>query len=85
MKDLNIQKVNNILDFASIYDEGEALWWIKNNTFPSSAKFRTIYVNREIWNKWVEENLTIVRTKSKMRANVQKLAIEQVVTHLKSD
>jgi ATP-dependent 26S proteasome regulatory subunit len=85
MKDLNMQKVNNILDFASIYDEGEALWWIKNNTFPSTAKFRTVYVNRETWNKWMEDNLSIVRTRSKMKANSQKLAIEQVVTHLKYD
>jgi ATP-dependent 26S proteasome regulatory subunit len=85
MKDMNISKMTNILDFASIYDEGEAIWWIKHNQFPSTARFRTFHVNRDQWNEWIEKEFDIIRSKSKMKANQQKLSVDSLIAELKSD
>ncbi len=85
MKDSKITRMTNFIDFASIYEEGESVWWLRQDHLPSTAKFRTFHVNRDQWNSWIEKEFSIIRSKSKMKANQQRLSIDTIVAELKSD
>lgn len=85
MKGENISRITNVIDFASVYDKAEAIWWMRHNHFPSGAKFRTFYVNRDIWNDWLKKEMNIIQEKMKMKSNSDRLSIDSVIAELKRD
>jgi ATP-dependent 26S proteasome regulatory subunit len=80
-----VERTRNIIDFASIYDESEAIWWMRHEIFPFTARFRTIYFDRDQWNSWVERELNVIREKRSMKANSQKLTLSLSLCELKKD
>lgn len=78
-----MNRTTNILEISSIYSEVDAVWWMKNDCFPSRAKYRTFTTNGEKWNKWVEENVNILSINQAIRPNEKKISTNSIVGELK--
>ena len=79
-----MEKVRNIIEMASIYDETVSTWFTENEdcSFPSKISYRPFIVNDESWIKWKDENVEIVSTTHQINPNDTRIKLKKVIGRL---
>ena len=77
-----MDKIRNIIEMASIYDEGVATWFTSNELFPSKIVYRTFTVNDEPWIKWSNEKVNIIITEHRINPTDTDIKLKKVIGKL---
>lgn len=79
-----MEKVRNIIEMASIYDETVSTWFTENEdcSFPSKISYRPFIVDNENWTKWADENVNIIITTHQIQPNDTRIKLKKVIGKL---